>query len=348
MGSLSRSVDKSIWPTRLVAGARIADVIRSRLWDDPDWTQLRYLRADDLEAGLLTAFWTGIGNKLADRLAAVSIPALVFWSGGLLAWASSGRSGQVHMWGRWLARQNGPIQVAVLVAIITGIGVSGVLVSRLSVPAMRLLAGDWPAMTRRVRDRLVKRVATRREKLKERFDEIEKLPKQRKESPELMLEHVKVDRKLHWLPSDGVFRPTSVGNILLSAANRPRYKYGLNAEVVWPRLWLLLPDTARAELEASRRSLDLATSACVWGVLFLAFTPLAWWAAVVGAGAAALSCRFWLRSRAEVFADLLDSVFDLYRARLYTELRRTLPTNAAEEVKAGELLTSYLWRGPPA
>ena len=34
-------------------------------------------------------FWGSISEKLAERWAAVSVPALVFWMGGLLAWVIS-------------------------------------------------------------------------------------------------------------------------------------------------------------------------------------------------------------------------------------------------------------------
>ena len=35
---------------------------------------------------MLADFWKAAGGKLADRWAAVSIPALIFWLGGLAAW----------------------------------------------------------------------------------------------------------------------------------------------------------------------------------------------------------------------------------------------------------------------
>jgi hypothetical protein len=85
----------------------------------------------------------------------------------------------------------------------------------------------------------------------------------------------------------------------------------------------------------------------VWGLLFVAFTPLAWWAAVAGVVVAVLAYRFWLRWRAVVFADLLDSAFDLYRGLVYDQLRWPLPADPGEERQAGRLLNEYLWRGLP-
>jgi hypothetical protein len=55
--------------------------------------------------------------------------------------------------------------------------------------------------------------------------------------------------------------------------------------------------------------------------------------------------RFWLTGRATAFADLLDAAFDLYRRRLYEQLRWPLPANPDEERQAGAQMTIYLWRG---
>ena len=78
--------------------------------------------------------------------------------------------------------------------------------------------------------------------------------------------------------------PTSIGNILRAAERRPADKYGLDAIIVWPRLWLLLPEATRTELRAAYGSLDLATATVIWGVLFCAFAPFTWLAVPAGAG----------------------------------------------------------------
>ncbi|MEX5258523.1 hypothetical protein, partial [Kocuria arenosa] len=45
------------------------------------------------------------------------------------------------------------------------------------------------------------------------------------------------------------------------------------------------------------------------------------------------------------FADLVETAYDLYRGRLYQQLRWPLPANPGEEHACGKALTQYLVRG---
>lgn len=295
-------------------------------------------------AAVLTAFWQGIAGKITDRWVQVSAPALVFWSGGLLAWIFHGGVKAIQSAGTRLGHQSVPVQLAVLVAILLWIGLSGAVVDRLSVPVLRLLEGYWPAVLSPAHKRLAARARAKAAVYEQRIQEVAQAA--HRDGPERSRsEFIALDRRLHWLPRGGPYQPTAVGNVLRAGEARPREKYGLDAVIVWPRLWLLLPDTARAELAAARRGLDLATAACVWGTLFVLFTPLAWWAAVAGLAVAIVAYRFWLTWQAAAFADLLDAAFDLYRGRLYEQLRWPLPANPGEERQAGARMTTYLWRG---
>jgi hypothetical protein len=137
---------------------------------------------------------------------------------------------------------------------------------------------------------------------------------------------------------------TRIGNILRAAETRPHHRYGLDAVVIWPRLWLVMSELARQEILESRRSLDVCVAGFIWSAAFVVFTPLAPWAlASVLISAAAL--YWWIPSRAEVFADLVESAYDLYRVELYRQLRWPLPANPADEVELGQRLTRYLVRG---
>jgi hypothetical protein len=79
--------------------------------------------------------------------------------------------------------------------------------------------------------------------------------------------------------------------------------------------------------------------------IFLAFTPWTWWALPAGLTVAVGAVLVWVPARAEVFADLVEASFDLYRGALYTQLRWPLPGNPAEERVTGRRVTTYLMRG---
>jgi hypothetical protein len=132
--------------------------------------------------------------------------------------------------------------------------------------------------------------------------------------------------------------------VLRAAEAWPRDKYGLDAPKCWPRLWLLLPDRARQDLTAARAALDAGAAAWLWGVLFVVWTPWAWWAVPV-AVAAAVGSYLWMLSAAGAYADLIESAFDVHRSALYEACRWPMPVDAEDERVKGEALTSYLWRG---
>jgi hypothetical protein len=295
---------------------------------------------------VLTKFWEGVGGKLADRWTDVSIPALVFWLTGLLgALWSTGDLDSLPRLGDRLSKQSSLTQVAFILGALLIVLVSGVLVDRLSAPALRLIEGYWPKPLAAVTRRAVARVEKRARKAQQRYRIAAGSMRSGTATAEERTQYLEADRDLHRLPVEGSYLPTKVGNTLRAAEHRPAAKYGLEAITVWPCLWLVLPETARGELVTARRALDLAVSCCVWSLLFVCFTPWLPWAAAVGPGLAFICCRFWVRGQAEVFGDLFEASFDLYRVNLYEQLRWPLPARPDEEHAAGEALTAYLWRG---
>lgn len=295
---------------------------------------------------MLTKFWEAIGSNLAERWLAVSVPALVFWFGGLLAWLySQGGVAGLQQSLEWLGQQPAPTQIGVLIALLLGVVATGEIVAEMTTPALRFMEGYWPALLEPLRERRVEYVKKRVESLDERFQELAEPVLVGTATPRERAEYVRLDWRLRRFPANGSYQPTMVGNILRAAESRPMDKYGLDAVVVWSHLWLLLPNTVQNELAAARRSLNTAVGTCLWGLLFLVFTPWAWWATLVGLAVALVAFRFWVRSRAEVFADLVEAVFDLYRTPLYSQLRWPLPTNPRAERIVGQQVTMYLMRG---
>jgi hypothetical protein len=297
---------------------------------------------------MLSSFWDAVGGKLADRWAAVAGSTVVFWTGGVLAWAFAGSG-----WARltdvtdWLDRQKTAGQIAVLLGALVLVGASAVVVQRLSTPVLRLLEGYWPRWMNRPRRTLVEDAQQRAQKDNDAWQSLKaQIESPAVPTPEQLLELAELERRIHHRPSTpNRLLPTRVGNILRTAETRPADKYGLEAVIVWSRLWLVLPEATRQELSTARTSLDGSVAAVVWGVLFCGFTPLAWWALPLGLAVAVGAVLWWVPTRAEVFADLVEATYDLHRIALYRQLRWPLPANPHLEHTSGEQVTKYLVRG---
>ncbi len=145
--------------------------------------------------------------------------------------------------------------------------------------------------------------------------------------------------------------PTALGNALRASEEVPQQKYHLDAVVVWPRLYALLPGSMLDLLADRRNQLDLAARLCA--TFILAATVAAavlfkygWWMAVP-AGALLLA---WLSYRGAIaaaiaYGESVQTVFDLYRFELYKALHLPLPTNLADERVINEMISDFFRQG---
>jgi hypothetical protein len=300
---------------------------------------------------VLTAFWSSIGGKLADRFAALSAPALVFWFGGLLAWTFG--HGGIHALNQpasWLSHKSALTQAVAVLVILLGVAASGLVVGRLTTPVLRLLEGYWPAKPARLikmRDRLIEKA---QQKATDDEGKWQALTKQTQPpataTPQQLADIARLDLARHRRPDQpNLFMPTRIGNILRAAETRPRGRYGLDAVATWPQLWLALPDSTRQEIGSARQALDGSVAASIWGILFFVFIPWTILALPVGLAAFAIAVTVWVPARAEAFGDLVDAAYDIHRTVLYQQLRWPLPTDPRDEVAQGKLLTNYLLAG---
>ncbi|ABW11984.1 conserved hypothetical protein [Parafrankia sp. EAN1pec] len=297
---------------------------------------------------MLTAFWEATGNKLADRWATASVPALVFWLAGLAAFAR--HRGGVHTLSTqtgWLDRQTPATQVAVILTILLAVAASGIVMNRLATPALRLLEGYWPAwagpLHHRLTDRLARRAAAEASAWQQAYN---RAHESTTPTAEDLAAYTRLERRRRRRPAaPAYFMPTPIGNILRAAERRPIDKYGLDTVALWPRIWTLLPDAIREEILTVRASLDTAVTTAMWGLLFCAFAPFTYLAVPIGLGVAALTIVVTVPTRAQLFGDLIETAYDLHRTALYQQLRWPPPTNPHEERACGQRLTAYLWRG---
>ncbi|MFE2014493.1 hypothetical protein [Streptomyces sp. NPDC059491] len=114
-------------------------------------------------------------------------------------------------------------------------------------------------------------------------------------------------------------RPTWMGDRLISVDARVHGAYRIDLTTAWPRLWLLLPDTALAEIRTSRTALTAAARRAGWGSLYV-LPALCWWPAALVVAVVWYSA--WRQGRFAVheFAELVESAVDLHGRDLATAL----------------------------
>jgi hypothetical protein len=110
-----------------------------------------------------------------------------------------------------------------------------------------------------------------------------------------------------------------MGDRAAALETRVRNEYGLDLPSAWPRLWLVLPESARTDLRRATRAYQDASRWGAWSVAYAA-TALAWWPvaglAVVTLAAAVQSGR----AATAAATDLAEAVFDLHAVHLATRL----------------------------
>jgi hypothetical protein len=318
------------------------------------------------------------GGKLAEQWVTTLLsPAFIFWLGGFLA--------AIHRFG-WttLTTQftfhSEPLQIAILVGCFCGIAVSAFIVQRFDFTTLRFLEGYWHSRLDRIRQRRIRYYRKQRENIEDqrqklrhtetdRQNELQALKRiideqgaeylsneKRKRYSQLYEQRltsteqatlIQIQKSLRALPRNpSDLMPTRLGNLLRATERRPQERYGLDAIICWSRLWLLLPDTTRKDLQEARAELNNAARLWLWSLLFSVWTLLgAWWAFPISAIAAWFTYYVWILDAANTYADLVDAAFDIHRTLLYKSLRWQLPATAAAEIEAGKQLTEYLWNG---
>jgi hypothetical protein len=317
------------------------------------------------------------GGKLAEQwVATLLTPAFIFWLGGFVT--AIQRLGWNTLITRYTAYPE-PLQIAILVGVLCIVAASAFVVQRFDTPIIRFLEGYWHPWLQPIRQTRIAHYRQHKQALsqqsqtlrtleaqqKARFQTLKTIietqgatsltPAERDEYRQLN-EHfltptqqetlARIRLALHNLPANTDLMPTRLGNILRTAERRPLEKYGLDAIICWSRLWLLLPEAAKKDLQDARADLNNAARLWLWSILFLVWSSLgAWWTVPLGILSALFAYYNWAIAAAITYGDLIEASFDLYRHLLYESLRWNLPTDANEERRVGQQLTEYLWRG---
>lgn len=287
-------------------------------------------------------FLESFGSKLAEQwVANLLTPAFVFWAGGVV-------TGLQHFGWKpascWFTQQPEPLQIAFLVGGLCLIVASAFVVQCFDLPVLRFLEGYWSFWLHPLRRWLIDKEAKRSQQISDRWQILKRLNLSHL-TAEQRDELIQLDWQQLHLPLENQLMPTRLGNILRAAEQRPLEKYGLDAIICWSRLWLLLPDAVKKDLQEARADLNTAVRVWLWSLLFILWTIWAWWAAPMGIICAIFAYYYWAVDAAKNYGELIEASFDLYRHLLYQSLRWNLPPDPNEERRVGRQLTEYLWRG---
>lgn len=130
--------------------------------------------------------------------------------------------------------------------------------------------------------------------------------------------------------------PTRLGNTISSAELYPLYRYNIDAALVWPRLYPLLPEPFVGMIASKKSSLDSYIVISFLGLLFvllggvyLFFIKPTWWLFPIAFFGGIVI--WWIMYKCAIqaaigYGNLIRVAFDLYRGDLLKELGLGKPT----------------------
>ncbi|MBB4717699.1 hypothetical protein [Streptomyces luteogriseus] len=299
----------------------------------------------------MNAFLGELGRKLAERWVALLLLPGVLYVAVVTAASVLGQGRALDLRGlsAWVdglaaARGAGQVGIVVLVAAgalaaATGAGLSaaalGEGVALLWAAEGRRGPGRWLAERRRERWRraYAEVVAARRAVA------LSAVPPHGADPQARAALRASLDRcrRICPVPAD---RPTWIGDRLRAVDLRVHHAYRVDVEALWPRLWLALPDPARAELTDAHAAYRANARLTGWGLMYL-LVALWWWPAAVVATVTLTTA--WIRARgaAEALADLVEGAVDLYGRDVATALG-VLPDGEGLDRASGDAVSALL------
>ncbi|MCS7249187.1 MAG: hypothetical protein NZ840_13245 [Anaerolineales bacterium] len=287
---------------------------------------------------MLDKFWESLGGELAGEwLRRAFSPPFLFYLSGLGFYTL--RHGWQPLW-NWLRGLQLLEQVALLLGVLLGLILSALLTAQWRSTVLRWLEGYWFWPLRWLEKPCIAWQARRLRQAEIRLNALFEAS-----SPGVARQRAELELFVHYFPGDPAeLRPTRLGNILRAGETAAAQKYGLEAYACWPRLWQLLPAHLREDLTAVRSR--LLTLAELWGMGLLSLVWTVWSGWALPFALLWMGVSYWrMLPVAMVYADLIESAFDLYRLRLYEAVGWQCPPDSQREPAYGAALSEFLWRG---
>jgi hypothetical protein len=298
----------------------------------------------------MSGFLTDLGTKIADRWVGLLVLPGLLWTATLAAGLRLGQEhpvdvARLRLWldqiaGQPASHDIAPVALASAAILLASAAVAlaasalGALLQRLWV-----VPGDLPpaAWLRRYRQHQWQQAKTQHEAAIARAAH----PGAHQADPAEAARRVRgTQRRRDRLGPAEPVRPTRIGDRFHAAALRVRDHNGLDLDLVWPRLWAVLPDTLRADLATAQDAYDAAARLAAWGVLYLALTAVWWPAALISL---TIFCTAAIRTQAsaDVLAALIETAADLHAKDLATALDLPLP-DITDPAELGRSITQRL------
>jgi hypothetical protein len=255
-----------------------------------------------------------LSNRLAEKwLTLLTLPGVLFLGTSAVAlsvghnhWAdveqllAAGRAASDDL------GAEGPVAVGLaLVAVLLAASAAGLAARGIGVVVQQVWLGLWPPAGRPVVRSIVRRRRARWQQLQEKYAAVVVSPHAQPGAADAIAEarnRIAVSRPQ---------RATWMGDRIAAVEARVHGQYRLDLVSAWPRLWLLLPDSARTELKAANERLQGSAIMAAWGLLYLVLGPWWWPALGIGAGVIVIGWRT-ARTATDSLAELIEAAVDLH------------------------------------
>jgi hypothetical protein len=268
-------------------------------------------------------FFQELAKTLADRWLGLLVLPGAFFLGTVWLAATLGQAHAVDA--RLLADRAGDTatrlanlpagaQILLAVAILAAASGTGLVVQALAGVTRRVWLGQWPRPFGRLAATRTARRQARWHRLVEARRALEQAdPRTRRDEIDALAD--RTNRLALAEPG----RPTWMGDRVHAAESVAYHRYGLDLTFGWSRLWLVLPETTRAELSGAHTAFAAAVATGTWALPYLGLTVVWWPAALVAAGIGATG---WARARSAVadLSTLTEAAVDLHGRELASAL----------------------------
>lgn len=301
----------------------------------------------------MSAFLTELGTKVADRWVNLLVLPGLLWIAALVAGLRLGQehpfdAARLWMWLDQIAGQPASHDIATVALAVAAIVLASAAVA-LAVSALgALIQRLWVVSSSWLRHHQQQAAADLKAAIaranRPKVDQAELAEVDQAERAEAAQRgHLALRRRAH-LSLAQLLLPTRVGDRFYATALRIRDHNGLDLDLVWPRLWTVLPDPLRADLGTAQDAYTAVARLAAWGILYLALTTVWWPAALIGFS---IVCTAAIRARvsADVLADLVEAAADLYAKDLAAALDLSLP-GVTDPAELGRSITRRLQATP--